>query len=246
MSDSSLWSFFLAATLSVAVAIVALGAALIINQRNRLLLQRRFSQRLLEAQDEERAWVAREVHDDALQQLAAVRNSFERLGQGVERPAIEQQLTDLATTLRSVAHRLHPALLQQSGVATALTQLATESRTKLNLEVTARIDPPTSEPPDAVGLAFYRVAQEALRNVAQHAGVTTATLSWHEYPDRWMLSIVDHGRGLAADRPTGRPSLGRISMRERAALVGGTLRIESGPGGGTAVTLSVPRTGHSA
>lgn len=241
MSDSSLWSFFLAAALSVTVAVVALTAALLINQRNRLQLQRRYSQRLLQAQDDERAWVAREVHDDALSQLAAVRNSFDQLGHGVCASDVERQLATLATTLRNVAHRLHPALLQNSGIAVALTQLATEASTNLGLEVAREVAAPSAEPPAAVGLAFYRVAQEALRNVQQHAGVDCAAMTFEEDSVRWMLTVADRGRGTASEASRRAASLGLISMRERAALVGGTLRVDSVAEAGTTVTFSVPR-----
>lgn len=242
MSDSALWSFFVAAGLSVAVVVVTLSMALVINQRHRLQLQQRFSRQLLQAQDDERAWVAREVHDDALQQVAAVRHTFDRLGQGGDPVAIEAQLGALATTLRTVAHRLHPALLQKAGIATALKQLASEAATTLRLQVVAAVQSPSAEPPAAVGLTFYRVAQEALRNVSQHAGVDRAIVTFAETADSWVLTVSDEGKGGAGHGARGQPSLGLISMRERAALVYGSVTVESEPGRGTSVTLSVPRT----
>lgn len=246
MSASELWPFFVAGILAVLVTVVALISALLIHQRHRLALQREYGRQLMAAQDEERAWVAREVHDDILQHLAVIGQQCEQAADRAtaesvrtDLGAVRDQLRDVATALRGIAHRMHPAILQRAGIGAALTQLAREVGANLGLVVEVQNGVRT-EPPPGVALAVYRVAQEALQNVHRHAGVSTAVLSSRETPAAWSLRVADQGRGIAPRRPGG-TSLGLISIEERAAMVGGSIRIESAPDRGTVVELVVPK-----
>jgi two-component system sensor histidine kinase UhpB len=154
--------------------------------------------------------------------------------------AIGAELMDLGVTLRAVAHRLHPSLVETVGLAAALEALAGELRRTAGLEV-AFSRPPEEVPlkPD-VGLAAYRIAQEALRNVLKHAGTARAELEMAVTPTSVVVRVKDQGAGLPPDghREHG---LGLRSMRERAELARGRLNVTSRPGQGTTVEAVLPR-----
>jgi signal transduction histidine kinase len=231
----------------VAVLVGALGVAMVIAQRRLVALHRGFSQRLLAAQEEERGRVAREVHDDAVQRLAMVSHELKAFqaetGHAAEQrhrlSGIQGDVDDLTVSLRRLAHQLHPSVIEQLGLVPALRQLADEmARTGLAVTLTLPADQPALRPDRA--LVLFRVAQEALRNVIQHAGVREAALRLAAADHEVSLAIEDRGRGFdpAARRRT--QGLGLIGMNERAELVGGRAAIRSYPGQGTAVTVSVP------
>jgi signal transduction histidine kinase len=251
-SATGLWSLFVAGVLSVGVTIVALGVALVLAQRKRRALQLSYAQRLLNAQEEERARVAREVHDDALQRVAMIRHEVESLrrtgGQATDAEAarrldgIAAEIGDLAVTLRTVAHELHPSLIGDVGLPKALDALAADFHRTDGLDVALDIpdvDLPLS--PEA-GLALYRIAQEALRNVVRHAGVSSARVALVPHDGRIVLTIQDAGRGFpVGPHDHDAPGLGLTAMKERAGIARGTLHVASAPGRGTTIQAVVPR-----
>jgi signal transduction histidine kinase len=191
--------------------------------------------------------VAREVHDDVLQRIALLRAEVEVL-QGIppaERRAIERklgalvdELDDLSHVLRSVARRLHPSTVEQAGLVAALRQLVTDVA-GLGLQVT--LEAPDAPVPLRLdrALAAYRIAQEALRNVARHAGSRDAALALELSDGHVVLRISDRGRGFqpASNR---QPGIGMVGMQERAALAGGYFQVRSEPGQGTVVQAAFP------
>ncbi len=218
-------------------------------QRRLLSLHRSYGQRLLAAQDEERAHVAREVHDDAIQRLALLSHELHELqrsgpslsgGQLHHLSGILGEVEDMAVSLRRLAHRLHPTLIGQVGLAPALEQLAEELLRTSGLTVHLNLPAAPTSLSDEASLTLFRTAQEALRNVTRHAGVTEAWLGLHENARGIELVVEDRGRGFAraAGRRTG--GIGLIGIEERAQLVGGEASIESRPGRGTTVTVCVP------
>jgi two-component system, NarL family, sensor kinase len=148
LSDTgvAVWWVFLAGVLALTVILVGFIVALVISQRRVLRVERDHARRLLEAQEAERAWVAREVHDDALQRVMVVRSELELLladTQARDRPddarklaAVTTELDDLSYLLRTVAHRLHPSMLEQAGLVAGLRSLAGEMGRSLGLRVT--------------------------------------------------------------------------------------------------------------
>jgi signal transduction histidine kinase len=252
-ATNALWSLFLATVLSVAIVLVALAAALILAQRRRLALHRDYARRLLTAQEDERARIAREVHDDALQRVALLRHELDDLaaaasttagdGGTVQRArALGAELEDLGVMLRQVAHQLHPSLVEQVGLATALGALGAEIERTTGIAVEVTL--PNSDPrlPRDIALAAYRIAQEALRNVVKHAGAAKAALELATAPGSVTLRVRDEGRGLPAQRDA-EHGLGLRAMRERAELVHGRLTVTSQPGRGTSVEVTLPTTG---
>jgi two-component system NarL family sensor kinase len=248
-APQAIWSLFVAGVLSVGIVLVALGAALILAQRRRLAMQQDFARRLLAAQEDERARIAREVHDDALQRVAMIGHEVDDLattlpGNGADvarrARAIATELQDLGVMLRSVAHQLHPSLVEQVGLARALQALGTEFSRTTGLVVDVSVtgaDVPLR--PD-VGLAAYRIAQESLRNVVRHAQTERVTVELEANEDTVRLRVRDSGRGLPAGRRT-ESGLGLRAMRERAELVKGRLAVTSAPGSGTTVEAVLPR-----
>jgi signal transduction histidine kinase len=251
-SPSALWWVFLVATLALGVILFALGAAIVIYQRRFLALHRTYATTMLRAQEDERAWVAREVHDDALQRVALVVHELhdwsaegpvvaERQQQRVD--ALRQEIEDLAVMLRRVAHRLHPALIDQAGLIPALQGLTNDVSRASGLSVEASL--PNGTVPSLSrdhALLVYRIAQEALRNVAKHSGVKQARLVVAYTPEWIELTVSDQGRGFVTDDTARGRGLGLISMGERARLAGGALEIWSQPGSGTTIRVTVPLT----
>ncbi|HTO73721.1 MAG TPA: ATP-binding protein [Gemmatimonadales bacterium] len=252
MSDATtpLWWVFVAAFLAAFVLLVAFGIALLVYQRRFLALHRDYASQLLTGQDEERAWVAREVHDDALQRIALLDQECERLagslqsapqGRVVPVGAIRAEIKDLGVVLRSLAHRLHPALLDKGGLNAALTSLAGEIERgyDLRVKVTLPAELPKVTGPQA--LAIYRIAQEALRNAGKHSGVPEAELDLDESGESYVLTISDKGRGFDTRAPRRNTGLGLIAMSERAFLAQGQCTVSSRADGGTVVEARFPR-----
>lgn len=222
---------------------VAFGAALVIAQRRRVELRQDYAQRILRAHEAERAWIAGELHDDALQRVAVIRHELDGLWSAVARVAspdeqhhlraLSAELLDLGVTLRNLAQRLHPAVVDQLGLVRALAALSEEMGRTHGLAVELRV--PEDAPPvkGPVAHAAYRIAQEALRNVARHAGVNAAEVALTAEPRRLTLRVHDRGRGFTAHAPAAQAGLGIGAMRERAAYVHGSLQVHTTPGGTT-------------
>jgi len=237
------------AALALVVILTAFASALIVYQRRFLRVHRTFADNLLAAHEEERAWVAREVHDDALQRVAmlvheldewpaVVANAQERLA------ALREEIEDLGVMLRRVAHRMHPALIDHAGLVPALHALAVDvSRASgVRGDVTEETGAGDGGPPSRDhALLVYRIAQEALRNVSKHAGVAHCRMHIAVSPDRIELLVQDQGKGFVADDSARGRGLGLISMAERARLADGRLEIWSRPGEGTSVRTMIPR-----
>jgi signal transduction histidine kinase len=250
VSDSAaLWWTFVAGVLAVAILLTAFGAAVVIYQRRYAGMHRAYAQRLLEAQEEERAWVAREVHDDALQRIVLLRHECTVVSSSTPQltadqtrrlDAIQQELADLAASLRTVAHRLPPALLDRGGLHAALAGLPGEIERGYGLRVDARVPGEPIVVDSHRALAVYRIAQEALRNAATHAGAETATLECRQTTAGIELTVTDQGRGFDPGVERRTRGLGLTGMRERAHLAGATITITSRPGRGTTVRAVFP------
>jgi signal transduction histidine kinase len=251
-SSADVWEVFVASGLALAIILVALVAALVIYQRRFVALHRRYSKQLLSAQEEERAWVAREVHDDALQRVAMVAHELHEAAEGDasapdrQRQRIEAIVTeveDLGIMLRRVAHRLHPSLIDQAGLVPALQGLASDVSRASGLQVELELPSNGQTPavPRDTALILYRIAQEGLRNVVRHSGTKQATLRLAARDRELELAISDRGKGFAIDKshPQGK-GLGLVSMAERARLADGRFEVWSEPGRGTTLRALVP------
>ena len=198
--------------------------------------------RVLAAQEAERIGIARDLHDEvgqlltgALLQLNAIaetspadRDDLEQAGDAVRRALDE---------VRRISSELRPEMLEQLGLVSALTELATTFGRVSGVRVERQFDPSLPKLAPDTELAVYRIAQESLTNVARHAQARRVTLALERGYDSVVLRVVDDGRGFdGAPEEHG----GLRSMRERALLVDGALAIKNGADGGVEVRLEVP------
>ncbi len=207
------------------------------------------SGRLISMQEEERSYIARELHDDVSQRLALLSIELEQLLQN-PRLSIEElhqklgdplkQVSDISSDIHQLSHRLHPSKLDSLGLVAAAAGFCRElSKQKgIRIEFVDRDVP--NEIPGEIALCLYRVVQEALQNVARHSGAPLAHVELTGAPDGIYLRVSDSGTGFDPRSPGVATGLGMISMRERLRLVGGHLHIDSEPGSGTRVEAWVP------
>jgi len=247
-----------------AIALPLLSVAVVIDERARAVEATRAGEdalraslaqirdlagRLIGAQEAERMRIARDIHDDYSQQLAAVAIGLSRIRQlpGDGAPDVspeivraQDRVAAVAESLRKLSHELHPGVIQHIGLAQAL-QTYCEEFADWNAVETDFSVRGTLEPlPSGVDVALYRVAQEALNNVARHAGAKRVAVTLAIGPDSLELVIADDGRGFVREPAGARQSLGLLSIEERVRAVGGTLDIASAPGRGTEVRVGVP------
>jgi signal transduction histidine kinase len=211
---------------------------------------RTLSRRLIQAQEAERALLARDLHDDVTQRMAVLAIELGRAESsapgGVQSETlrtVREGLVRLSEDIHALAYQLHPSVLEELGLAEALRTECERRGRHGGIDVTLDLDPV----PGAVGkdatLCLYRVAQEALNNVARHARAHTASVVLRQVDGGLLLAIRDDGVGFEPGKPRARGSLGLVSMRERLRLVNGTLDIESAPGQGTVIVAWVPGEG---
>lgn len=186
---------------------------------------RRLAGRLIAAQEEERRRIARELHDDFSQRLAAA-----AISAGVERnEPLRQQIAALAGDLHALSRRLHPAMLDDLGLEAAAAAECRASFERGGPPVDFRVDGPLPAGNREADLAFYRILQEALRNISRHANAQQVTVRLRPYE----IEITDDGDGFQPGDQT--PGLGLASMEERIRLLGGQWSLRSAPGEGTKI-----------
>lgn len=202
--------------------------------------------RLLALQEEERGRLAAEIHDDAIQTMAAAYLRLQLLGRSLTSPtdlgsceALERALKLSVQRLRRLTFELRPLALDDTTLASALDkylgQVEFEAHVRFHF-----VDGLATEPCEQSRLVLYRAAQEALTNVARHAAASLVIVALSEDAAGYTLRIEDDGRGFPT-AASGRRGLGLRFVRERAEAVGGSCRVESSPGRGTNVQVRVPR-----
>jgi signal transduction histidine kinase len=204
------------------------------------------------AQEDERRRISRELHDEIGQSLTSLlvglRAAEEELGKG----GISRRVRDLrkitGNTLQEVqrlARGLRPSVLDDFGLEEAIARYAADFTSMYGLQVDVAQDGGISDRlPPAVETALYRIVQEALTNVGKYAKATTVSILLQRHPDQVQLIVEDDGQGFDAQvilqRPLAGAHLGLHGMRERAALLNGSISIESSPGTGTTIYVNIP------
>ena len=206
------------------------------------------SRKLMEAQEKERAWIARELHDDVAQRMALLSIELERLGQSPPRRAGELRIrirelcaraTDLNMDIQVISHRLHSSKLQFLGIVSAAGALCKEMSEQHNVTITFTHEGVPEDLRQEVALALFRVLQEALTNAIKHAGVSRFSVALRGREGEIQLEIVDTGVGFDYRGVLGSHGLGLVSMQERLNLVHGEFTIDSRQGHGTRVNARV-------
>lgn len=205
--------------------------------------------RLTRAQEEERARIARDLHDDAGQRLALLSIDLEQLKQASAnlRSSLTQQLESLVkaageitSDIHNVSRRLHPSQVELLGLPAALTNFCRDFGARNGMEIEFVVSPPQQKPSQEAALCLFRVAQEAIRNVQKHSGTRRALLQLDEVSGSLRLRISDEGAGFDAESAEYSEGLGLLSMQERLHSLGGELFIHSRRGGGTCIEAYIP------
>ena len=241
-----------------------IGSALDITERremeqslldNQLALQRAYDRnqdlagRLIDAQEAERARIARDLHDDLSQQLAGLAIMLSGLKRSVGKPdshsevelmvgSLQKRTSAVAEAVRNLSHELHPGVLKHAGLVATLRQHCAEVARHHGIDVTFTA-PDEFAPVDFTPPCVYRVTQEALANVVRHARARGARVELRKAETGVELRVVDDGIGFVADDRSGR-GLGLQSIDERVRLIRGTFNLESQPGRGTNLLVQVP------
>ena len=240
------------------VGLVAMAGAsvligwLLAERRRRGAVERqlqRLSAGVIQAQEQERGRVSRELHDDVSQRLALAAIEVDRLslapglGDGERRQAmaIQDQLRALGRDVHEIAYRLRPTEIEFVGLVPALRSLAASVSSSGQMAVDV-VDAgwPGDAGPEA-GIVLFRVAQEALQNAMKHSGASEATVVVSGDSRQLTLSVQDDGCGFDAAAGASASRLGLAGMRERIRQVGGAIAIESLPGAGTRIEAAIPR-----
>lgn len=254
VQPQAVWWVFVLGVLASFILLSTVVATLIVSQRRYLKLHRSQARRVLEAQEEERAWVSREVHDDAVQRLMLMGRACsdskreiapllpaeaDRLG------GLQEDIKDLTIFLRGLAHRLHPHQLDRAGLRAALRGMAEDLERGYRLKVSLEL--PAPELPLGLSpqgeLVLFRIAQEALHNVVKHARTDSAEVRLASDGEATELTVSDRGQGFDVRAAGTQEGIGLVSIKERAYLAEGEVEIRSTVGQGTVVRARLPHSG---
>jgi two-component system sensor histidine kinase UhpB len=230
------------------IGVSMLSLAIVVEERQALRARESaFNTRLFQAQDRERARVALELHDDILQRIAVLQVGLDEFGR--HDPSAEARLTiegfhrtvaEISAAIRALSHKLHPSALDVVALDLAIKGLCREFTEQHRMDVQFTCESDTIDVDRRVKVCVFRIAQEALHNVAKHSGTAAAVVELASIGDRLVLSVSDAGIGFDVTAGGEAMGLGLISMRERLRALGGNLLIQSAPGSGTHVRVDVP------
>jgi signal transduction histidine kinase len=207
------------------------------------------SGRLLEAQEQERTRIARELHDDVSQQLALLSVDIHRIQDSLPVSARElrnrvnelgKRTSEISTSVHSLSHELHPSRLEYLGLVSAMRGFCKEFGEKHKVKVDFDCEGMPDTVPQEISICLFRVMQEGLHNAVKHSGVRLFEVKLHGSPAEIQLIVRDLGVGFESELVRETQGLGLISMQERVRLVNGTILIASRPGSGTEINVRVP------
>ncbi|HBY59890.1 MAG TPA: sensor histidine kinase [Solibacterales bacterium] len=249
--ERSIYRFLAAALGAIAVTSLVIIRAnrRIFDQLASLSTQRQtLARKLISVQEDLFRSMSRELHDEfgqILTAVGAILSRAEKKGLPEDSPLrgdlreVREVAHQTLEKLRSVSQTLHPNVLDDFGLEKTLEWYVGQVRKQTGLAVQYERKGDAPPVPDEIAIHVYRIVQESLNNVARHAGVTEAALRVTFHPGGLSLEVEDHGKGMPEWR-NGAGGLGLVAMRERAELMGGSLRFERPMEGGTRVSLEVP------
>jgi PAS domain S-box-containing protein len=202
------------------------------------------NRRLIEAQEQERMRIGRELHDDINQRLAMLAVELEQLQQNPSEVQsrlrkLLEETSEISSDVEALSRELHSSKLQYLGVVAGIRSWCREFGERQNIEIDFRSDV-ASVPSLEIGVCLFRVLQESLHNVVKHSGVKHVEVCLMEQSNQVHLIVSDSGKGFYVESAIQGKGLGLTSMQERVRLVNGKITIESKPMGGTTIEVRVP------
>ena len=207
--------------------------------------------RLIDVQEAERRRISRELHDDLNQKIATLSMNISQLKRNVPMPDgeligeldhLRETASGLTNEVRRLSHQLHPAVLEHLGLVKALESYVASFASEEQIDVRLSAELPDERIPFQTSICLYRVAIEALRNVARHSGAKSAVVSLKRDSETLELCVSDSGDGFDVERFRQGGGLGLVSVEERLRLLQGSCEIFSTPGRGTMLVAKVPLT----
>ena len=203
------------------------------------------NRRLIETQEEERARIGRDLHDDINQRLSMLGVELEQLRQNPSEVStrvqeLRKEVIEISNDVQALSHELHSSKLEYLGVVAGIKSWCKEfsERQRMAIDFTNEV---SSTLPFEVGLSLFRVLQEALHNAQKHSGVERIEVQLWEDSGEIHLVVSDLGRGFDLGTAMQGRGLGLTSMQDRVRLVNGTIEVDSKPMGGTTIHVRVPR-----
>jgi len=210
---------------------------------------RMLASHLQDIREEERAFMAREIHDELGQQLTALKLdiSWLMLKLSEADPVIQEKIQTMETmisgslkTVKKLATELHPALLDKLGIVEAIKWQSKEFEKRTNIKVVLDLPSEILNLPAKTAIALFRIYQESLTNIARHANATNVFGMLSVNDEELIFTIKDDGNGFDISGIEKKQSLGLLGMRERTVMIGGRYEIVSEPGSGTTVLVLIP------
>jgi signal transduction histidine kinase len=207
------------------------------------------SRKLLEAQEQERSRIGRELHDDINQRLALLSVEIQLMKEvspgmyGELRSRMDEigkRTSEISAVVQSLSHELHSSKLEYLGLVSAMRSFCREFGDKHRVEVAFASEGMPAIVPPEISLCLFRVMQEGLHNALKHSRVRFFEVKMHGSPAEIQLSVRDLGKGFEPELAKDTPGLGLVSMQERVRLVKGTISITSKPQSGTEISVRVP------
>ncbi|OLP55179.1 histidine kinase [Rhizobium rhizosphaerae] len=249
------WTFLIVALVAIPATLLVFSTCMMITLRERRLADARLkqlTQRVIDTQEEERARLARELHDGISQSLLGVRYRMDLAGRKVAAgaPEAEQAIRQGVETLnaaikdvRRLSHDLRPRLLDDLGIVAALRSLLAHFEERTGIQTVLTVEGFEDELKSEPSTALYRIAQEALTNVERHAGASRVDITLWSARGRARMRITDNGHGFVQGGPVGTSGLGLRNMQERMAHFRGVLVIRSDETG-TVMTAMMPKSAN--
>jgi signal transduction histidine kinase/ligand-binding sensor domain-containing protein len=250
--------WFLVATLLVLGSLLyALWSYRVSQLRKIQAAQQAFSQELIYSQESERRRISAELHDSLGQRLILIKNhalfllrpSAQKLSDEERKQTIEDISDEAAYAIeetRTISYNLRPFQLDRLGLAKAIEALVRSASRATQIKFTTQLDEIDDSFPEDLRINFYRIVQEAVNNIIKHSAATEADIAVKKNENRILLSIRDNGNGLALEQkiapPVGKGGFGLTGIKERAAVLGGTVRMQSSPGFGTLLSCDFDPT----
>jgi len=205
--------------------------------------------KLFKLQDEERRRIARELHDSTGQMLTAMKMNLDRMSRQVKQPDQKALITetiaindDLTRQLRTMSYLLHPPLLDEIGLPSAIHWYTEGFSERSGIKVDVKVGSDVGRLPNDMEIAIFRFVQEALTNIHRHSGSPTAEIRIARKGERIEAEVVDAGKGIAAEKLRGDQvvqGIGMMGIQERVRQVGGTVAVKSSDRG-TSITATLP------